>query len=109
MILTSFVTKAKSLGKTIMKSVSGYGVSFLLAVVIYLPFCKFVTDYCDRTRGNLHPAWFYVQWLTTGILWSVWLQQDMSNVAVFLPRSLNVLEMIFAVAFIVVGLGIMLY
>ena len=109
MILTSFVTKAKSLGKTILKSVSGYGVSFLLAVVIYLPFCKFVTEYCDKTRGQLPKAWTFVQWITTGILWSVWLQQDMSNIAVFLPRSLNVGEMIGAVAFIVIGLGIMLY
>ena len=33
----------------------------------------------------------------------------MSNIAVFLPRSLNVGEMIGAVAFITIGLGIMLY
>lgn len=109
MILTSFVTESKALGGTILKSVSGYGVSFALAVVIYLPFCKFVTNYCDKTRGNLHKAWTVVQWITTGILWSVWLQQDMSNIAVFLPRSLNVWEMIGAVAFITVGLGVMLY
>lgn len=74
MILTSFVTKPKALGKTIMKSVGGYGISFFLAVVVYLPFCKFVTEYCDRTRGNLSPCWTYVQWITTGILWSTWLQ-----------------------------------
>ena len=74
MILTSFVTKPKALGKTIMKSVSGYGISFALAAVVYLPFCKFVTDYCDRTRGNLSVCWTYVQWITTGILWSTWLQ-----------------------------------
>jgi len=33
----------------------------------------------------------------------------MSNIAVFLPRSLNVIEMIAAVGFITIGLGIMLY
>ena len=33
----------------------------------------------------------------------------MSNIAVFLPRSLNVGEMLGAVIFIVLGLGIMLY
>jgi hypothetical protein len=92
-----------------MKSASGYGLSFGLAVIVYFPFCKFVTEYCDRTRGTLHVSWTYVQWITTGVLWSVWLQQDMSNIAVFLPRSLNVLEMLFAVAFIAIGLGVMLY
>jgi hypothetical protein len=40
MVLTVFVTKAKTLGKTILKSVSGYGLSFALALIVYLPFCK---------------------------------------------------------------------
>jgi len=109
MILTSFVTKPKALGKTIMKSVSGYGISFALAMLVYLPFCKFVTEYCDRTRGNLSACWTYVQWITTGILWSTWLQQDMSNIAVFLPRSLNGVELAFVCFFITAGLGIMLW
>jgi len=46
MILTVFVTKAKTLGKTILKSVSGYGISFGLACIIYLPFCKCIQAYC---------------------------------------------------------------
>jgi hypothetical protein len=46
MVLTVFVTKAKTLGKTILKSVSGYGISFALAVAIYLPFCKCIQAYC---------------------------------------------------------------
>lgn len=108
MILTSFVTKAKALGGTIVKSLSGYVISFFLAVIVYVPFCKIVANYCDETRGKLHSAWTVVMWTTTGILWSVWLQQDMSNIAVFLPRSLNVWEMIAVVAFIVLGLGVML-
>jgi phosphate/sulfate permease len=108
-ILTSFVGKVSALNKTILKSASGYVISFGLAVLVYIPFSKMVSNYCDRTRGSLHWSWTGVQWLTTGVLWSVWLQQDMSNIAVFLPRKLNVLEMIFAVAFIAIGLGVMLY
>jgi hypothetical protein len=46
MVLTVFVTKAKTLGKTILKSVSGYGISLALAVAIYLPFCKCIQAYC---------------------------------------------------------------
>jgi len=73
MLLTSFVTKSGSLEKSINKSVIGYGISFALAAVIYLPFSKFVSDYCDRNRES--PAYFWkpVQWTTTGVLWSVWL------------------------------------
>lgn len=94
MILTVFVTKPKALGKTITKSLSGYGISFLLAAIIYLPLSKFVSDYCDKTRGKLSAWWTPVQWLTTGVLWSVWLMQDMSNIAVYLPRALNWMELL---------------
>ena len=72
-ILTSFVAEVKALNKTILKSASGYGISFGLAVIVYLPFCKFVTEYCDRTRGTLPKWWTAAQWITTGVLWSVWL------------------------------------
>ena len=87
----------------------GYGLSFVLAVVVYIPFSKMISDYCDRTRGNLHKAWTVIQWCTTGVLWSVWLQQDMSNIAVFLPRSLNVPEIIAVSLLIFGGLGLMLW
>lgn len=87
----------------------GYGISFALAAVVYVPLGKFVSDYCDRTRGALPAYWKVVQWSTTGVLWSVWLQQDMSNLAIFLPRSLNLGEMIFVCVIIFFGLGIMLY
>lgn len=109
MILTSFVTKPKALGKTIMKSVMGYGISFGLAMVVYLPFCKFVTEYCDKTRGQLSKVWIYVQWVTTGVLWSTWLMQDMSNIAVFLPRSLGPGEITVVCIGITAGLGLMLW
>lgn len=68
-----------------------------------------LADYSDRTREKLPIAWTYVMWITTGILWSVWLQQDMSNIAVFLPRSLNIFELLAVVFTIVIGLGIMLF
>jgi len=46
MVLTVFVTKAKTLEKTITKSIGGYGLSFGLAVLFYIPFCKCIQNYC---------------------------------------------------------------
>lgn len=109
MLLTSFVTKSGSLEKSINKSVIGYGISFALAAVVYLPFSKFVSDYCDRNRESPSFFWKPVQWTTTGVLWSVWLQQDMSNLAIFLPRTLKIGELIAVCLIIFFGLGIMLY
>lgn len=108
MVLTVFVTKAKTLGKTIMKSVSGYGLSFALALIIYLPFCKFIQNYCTTIRGtDKHKLfWTPFQWITTGILWSVWLMQDMSNIAVFLPRNLHWGELIAVLIVTTVGLAL---
>jgi len=39
--------------------------------------------------GKAHPAWRVAQWCTTGLLWSVWIMQDASNIAVFLPRQMS--------------------
>merc|ERR1711959_198084 len=50
-----------------------------------------------------------LQWATAGFLWSVWLQQDLANIAVYLPRSLSGLELFGFVSFIVVGLGILFW
>ena len=47
MILTVFVTKPKALGKTVLKSISGYGLSFGLAVLVYLPFSPCIRRYCE--------------------------------------------------------------
>lgn len=52
--------------------------------------------------------WFVLQWSVTAVLWSVWLQQDMSNIAVFLPRSLPVASFIVVLLTITVGLGLMI-
>ena len=73
MILTVFVTKPKALGKTVVKSVSGYGISFGLAVLVFLPFSPCIRQYCEKTAGKLPMFWTPILWVTTGVLWSVWL------------------------------------
>src|SRR5690606_18352032 len=50
-----------------------------------------------------------VQWITSGCLWSVWIQQDAANIAIFLPRSLNVPQFIAFTLFIFLGIGILFY
>lgn len=106
MILTVFVTKSKTLGKTILKSVSGYGISFGLAVLIYLPFCVLIQRYCNYARGKHDKVWMPIQWITTGVLWSVWLMQDMSNIAIFLPRALHWGELVAVCVITTIGLAI---
>src|SRR5690606_17285959 len=60
-------------------------------------------------RGKPARWWMPVQWATSGALWYTWLSQDAANIAVFLPRSLNVYQFIAFVSFIFFGLGVLFY
>ena len=59
--------------------------------------------------GKAKFGWTIAQWLTSGTLWSVWLMQDAANIAVYLPRSLNIGEFIGFTSIVVIGLGLLLY
>lgn len=104
LILTGFATSASSIGKVLTKSLSGYGLAFVIAIAVWLLFSKALTK---RLTKKAHPAWNVGQWATTGLLWSIWLMQDAANIAVYLPRSLGVAEFIAFAAIVFLGLGIM--
>ena len=39
-------------------------------------------------QGKAGDGWSILQWVTSGLLWSVWLMQDAANIAVFCQDSL---------------------
>lgn len=43
------------------------------------------------------------------MLWSVWIQQDAANIAIFLPRSLTTWEFVAFAGYIFLGLGLLFY
>ena len=106
LILTAFSTSAKSIGKVLIKSLTGYGLAFVIALISWLLVSKLIEKYAT---GEANPLWRVAQWCTTGVLWSVWLMQDAANIAVYLPRQLSLVEFIFFVIPITLGLGYMLY
>jgi len=106
LILTSFSTSTAGVNAVLTKSLSGYGVAFVAAIVLW----TVLGPMMDRAfRGKAHPAWYVAQWFTTGTLWSVWLMQDASNIAVYLPRSLSTGEFIGFAGTMVAGLGLIFY
>jgi hypothetical protein len=88
------------------KSILGYGVAFVSALVLWFVLAKLIVKF---TKGEPHPFWTFLQWCISGCLWSVWLMQDGANIAVSLPRSLNLNQFLFFLAFITFGLGILFY
>lgn len=84
------------------KSILGYLVAFVVAIVLYRFVIQKLTVYFTATRGQ--PAsnyWVVAQWLSTGFLWSQWLIQDLANIFVYLPREIDIGGLILAVAFLV--------
>lgn len=101
LLLSGFATSATSIGQVLSKSLSGYVLALVLSVVLWGGLAQRLQR---MYRSPAHPAWRVAQWLTAGFLWSVWLMQDAANVAVYLPRSLGVVEFGCFVGVMVLGL-----
>jgi hypothetical protein len=107
LLLSAFSTQASSIGAMLGKSLTGYLLAFATAIFVWFIVSKFVSKYFKSKK----PAkfWTPVQWIISGALWSVWVSQDAANIAVFLPRSLNVWEFIGFAGFIFLGMGLLFF
>lgn len=106
LILSCFSASLSGITDMLIKSVSGYFVAFAVAIVIW----TLVSRIIHRIfKGEASFIWVVLQWITSGALWSVWLMQDMANIAVYLPRQLSTGEFAFFALFIFFGLGILFY
>ena len=106
LLLNVFTYKAGTILDVMFKSFVGYLLAFFLAIVVWFILERFVRDYL---KGKAKPYWLVLQWITSGILWSVWIMQDAANIAVFLPRQLDTLEFSIYAGFVFLGLGFLFY
>lgn len=104
--LSGFAASTSSIGSVLLKSVSGYGIAFVVSIVVWLAITKLA-----RTLFTGAPAegWFHAQWAISGMLWSVWLMQDAANVAVYLPRQLSFIELLGFLGVMLGGLLVLFY
>ncbi|TVR04797.1 MAG: hypothetical protein EA398_01085 [Deltaproteobacteria bacterium] len=106
LLLSCFATQPEGIADMLGKSVTGYFVAFGVSITIWFVFSRIFDRILQGEPGRF---WRPLQWIASGALWSVWLQQDAANIAVFLPRSLSVGEYALFAGTIVLGLGILLY
>jgi hypothetical protein len=104
LLLNVFATDTGTLLHVLHKSFYGYFIAFLSAFFFWIAIAKLVNKYASATPWR---GWIALQWLASGALWSVWIMQDASNIAVFLPRQLNILELCCFIGFIFFGLGLL--
>ncbi len=90
LILTFF--NPKNLYDMLYKSMSGYLVAFVVAILIYMAVSKSL----ESKFINSEPTdkekrfWTIGQWFSTGFLWGQWLIQDFANIYVYLPRQVSI-------------------
>lgn len=106
LLLNAFSTETEAIFDVMYKSLSGYFLAFFLAMAVWVTVSKFVNKYF---QGKPRDIWVVLQWITSGMLWSVWIQQDAANIAIFLPRSLSAWEFVAFSGYIFLGLGLLFY
>lgn len=106
LLLSSFSVSSGAILGVLHKSIVGYFIAFGLALMIWISFSKIMSRWF---KGEARITWTIFQWVTSGALWSLWIMQDAANIAVFLPRSLNVIEFLIFTLTIFFGLGMIFY
>lgn len=94
--------------KMLVKSVMGYAIAAVVAYLIW-----FGVSWLINERKKIPPRqeriWRTLQWITTGFLWFTWLSHDLANIAVFLPRQLDVFYLSFVLILVVSMLALIFY
>jgi hypothetical protein len=107
LLLSVFSDSSDGIVAMVSKSVSGYFIAFLLSGVIWFSGYNLIRKYFKKRKH--HVSWMVVQWAVSGALWSVWLMQDGANIAVFLPRRLDLFQFVIFTGTIFFGMAILFY
>jgi hypothetical protein len=106
LLLSVFSTQGEAIASVLSKSLSGYVLAFVTSIVVWFLVSKLVKKYLSARPASY---WVYLQWITSGFLWSTWIMQDAANIAIFLPRSLDIYQFAAFAGFIFFGLGFLFY
>lgn len=107
LMLSVFSANTSGITSIVWKSMSGYVLAFGLSFLIWYLGYNLIKRHFSSRKAN--PSWTVIQWIVSGLLWSVWVMQDGANVAVFLPRKLDTLHFVIFASTIFLGLGVLLY
>jgi len=90
LVLSAFASTVV-LEKMLMKSIVGYGMAAGAAYICWIAISKFINEKFDEiTTGWKIAFWRNAVWVSSAYLWAAWLSHDVANIAVYLPRQLNV-------------------
>jgi len=89
LVLSAFASTVV-LEKMLLKSVVGYGLAAVAAYICWIIISKFINEKFDEiTTGWKISFWRNAVWVSSAYLWAAWLSHDVANIAVYLPRQLD--------------------
>ena len=99
LVLSAFASTIV-LEKMLVKSIVGYGIAATVAYICWIVVSKFINEKLDEVKGDAWISfWRNSVWVTSGWLWWVWLSHDVANIAVFLPRQLDLTLLLIVMAY----------
>jgi hypothetical protein len=107
-ILSSFASQLV-FNKMLIKSFLGYGLAAIVAFFVWMIITKFFHQDKYPMSRETKKNWRIFQFITTAFLWYSWLSHDVANIAVYLPRSMDIYSVIIVIATFVVFLLFMFY
>ena len=110
LVLSSFVPE--NIGRLLGSSISGYVMAFLLGLAVWGLGVWLLERWISQHNQDskvISRDWFAIQWFSTGLLWSMWLLQDMANIFIYLPRNLNFVPMCLCTLTLCVGLCMLIW
>jgi len=90
LVLSAFASTVV-LQKMLIKSVLGYTIAAVIAYICWIAISKFINEKFDEITTQWKIAfWRNAVWVTSAFLWATWLMHDVANIAVYLPRQLDI-------------------
>lgn len=108
-LILSVFSSSKTIVAMLQKTFIGYFVAFIVALALWAIIGHLMRKkLIFKSEYNVR-AWRVFQWFATGYLWFTWLQQDIANIAVFLPRTVSFEQLAAMIALLVGGMGLLTY
>lgn len=107
LLLSVFSADTSGITKVIGKSLTGYALAFVVSFVVWIVAYRLISKHFSSRK--VHPGWTVVKWVVSGALWSVWIMQDGANIAVYLPRRLELWQFVIFAGTIFFGMALLFY
>lgn len=108
-LLLMVFSPATVIEQMIFKSVCGYIIAFISALILYTVIAKEIEKRFIKTKDKKSPGWTVMQWCSTAFLWSQWIMHDVANIFVYLPRKFSFLGLIAVLVVFISLLGLICY